>query len=78
MAEQAFHYLRPALRVGREIFVGEKGQSHSQIHHKPGTTQAGFVDLRDGRFLTRSEAAEKLNIPGLSSLDSQTLNRLQR
>ncbi len=69
--------LRPALKNGAEVRVGLKGQTHNQIPRKPGEIEAGFVDLRNGVFLTRAEAAGLLDIPGLASLDSQKLNVLQ-
>ena len=80
MREDQIEYLtalRPALLCGKEVRVGEKGQFHGQIQRKPGLVEAGFVDIREGRFLTRAEVARLLGIPGLDSLHSQILARLQ-
>jgi hypothetical protein len=70
--------LRPAIRVGHEVRAGELGQRHSQIPHKPGAVEKGFVDIRVGHFLSRSEAARRIGVAGLESLDSQILARLQK
>ncbi len=72
------HNMRPALRCGKDIVAGELGQTHDQISRKPGVVDKGFVDLREGRFLSRAEAARRIGIAGLESLDSQKLSRLQR
>jgi len=70
--------LRPAVRCGKDVRVGAMGQTHAQIPRKPGTAEAGFVDIREGHFLSRSQAAERIGVQGLESLDSQTLSRLQK
>lgn len=74
----AIHNLRPAIRNGREMWVGKLGQTHAQIPHKPGTVGKGFVDLHEGRFLSLTQAGRLIAIPGLESLDSQALSRLQQ
>ncbi len=72
------HNLRPGIRVGQEVRAGDLGQTHSQIPRNPGTAEAGFVDISEGKFLSRAEAAKRIGISGLESLDSQTLARLQK
>ena len=70
--------LRPALRCQREVCIGERGQAHVDIPHQSALLEKGFVDLREGVFLSRAEAARRIGVAGIESLDSQTLFRLQK